>query len=204
MALHIITVVLFTVFVSEALTLTCFNCTGTPPATCTSTANCSQCSSTNTTMASIDGRNNVDVKSCDTGPCVNLTINSALIRISSKCCSSDYCNNATDSENGLSCDVTGGTLKCKVGENQCFTVTVGFNGTNLNLKGCASQNICNSTLRNITLPPGVNIFNFSCLHEAKNMTQGPVSAGTSTFSHLKSVLGGFLLVLVFRCSVLSM
>ncbi|KAG1950070.1 macrophage-stimulating protein receptor [Pimephales promelas] len=154
MALHIITVVLFTVFVSEALTLTCFNCTGTPPATCTSTANCSQCSSTNTTMASIDGRNNVDVKSCDTGPCVNLTINSALIRISSKCCSSDYCNNATDSENGLSCDVTGGTLKCKVGENQCFTVTVGFNGTNLNLKGCASQNICNSTLRNITLPPG--------------------------------------------------
>jgi len=43
----------------------------------------------------VDGRNNVDVKSCDTGPCVNLTINSALIRISSKCCSSDYCNNAT-------------------------------------------------------------------------------------------------------------
>jgi len=29
----------------------------------------------------------------------------------------------SDSENGLSCDVTGGTLKCKVGENQCFTVT---------------------------------------------------------------------------------
>ncbi|XP_048029274.1 uncharacterized protein LOC125256960 [Megalobrama amblycephala] len=155
MALQIISVLLFTVFFSKALTLVCYNClTLVPPGTCKQTANCSSnvgCNSITIYNGSNIGNNNwcANSSSCD-----NWSITLGRIRRSSLCCTSDLCNKATasDSENGLMCYTCNDihcsntqTQKCKGEENQCITTTVNVN--NIISKGCASQNFCkNSTL----------------------------------------------------------
>ncbi|XP_077059941.1 uncharacterized protein LOC143711818 [Siphateles boraxobius] len=193
MALQIISVVLFTVFFSEALTLMCYNCNTTTECT---QANCSSsCSS----MTNHNGNNITFVKKCaDSAWCFNSSINLGLIWMSSQCCSSNLCNNATVSENGLSCytcndkDCTN-RLKCKGGEDHCITAT----GESLQntVKGCASKNICdNITLLNNTLPQ--QHLSSSCCrgnlcNNAQKMTQGPVLLLVPILSLLFYILGLF-------------
>ncbi|XP_067243275.1 phospholipase A2 inhibitor gamma subunit B-like [Chanodichthys erythropterus] len=182
MALQIISLLLFTVFFSKALTLECYNCTTiASSATCTQTANCSSnshCRYMTTYYA--------EIKSCtDSALCANWTMHVGQYNMVSRCCASDHCNNApaADPDNELTCYTCSDTncsktLKCKGVENQCITATVGFNGTNSIIKGCASQNICNnSTLVNPALPQGLIVSSVSCCganlcNNAQSTTQG--------------------------------
>ncbi|XP_050979108.1 ly6/PLAUR domain-containing protein 8 [Labeo rohita] len=185
MALQIISVLLFTVFFSEALTLMCYNCiTPVPPGTCTQNVNCTsqsaKCSSVTTYNPNV-----TSVTSCNT-LCDNWSVNVGQIRMTSQCCESDYCNNVTQdlTSNTMMCYSCNGKtysdiLPCKGDERQCITVTAELfgNGTTTTLKGCASKNICDNTgLLKLKMP---DVKNVSCCDQklcnsAQSLTQGAV------------------------------
>ncbi|XP_048029275.1 phospholipase A2 inhibitor gamma subunit B-like [Megalobrama amblycephala] len=165
MALQIISVLLFTVFFSEALTLVCYNCTTTGSSeTCTQNATCP---SNFTQCSYISTNSSIGQKSC-AASCDNWSIHSEVFKMSSQCCPTDLCNKSPAADNELTCYTCSDTncsktLKCKGDENRCITATVGFSGTNSNVKGCASQNICNnSALVNLALSQGLIVSSVSC------------------------------------------
>ncbi|XP_018966241.1 sperm acrosome membrane-associated protein 4-like [Cyprinus carpio] len=176
MALQIISVVLFTVFFSEALTLKCYSCsTPVPPETCTETANCNSQS----TQCSSITYNGTVVKSCSAS-CGILSVNVEQFLMTSRCCNSDLCNITTDLSNGMKCYTCSATnclntLACKGDESQCITATAELVGTNTTLKGCASKSVCdNSALLQQQMP---NIRNVSCCvghlcNNGQSLTQG--------------------------------
>ncbi|XP_052425875.1 ly6/PLAUR domain-containing protein 8-like [Carassius gibelio] len=182
MALKIISVVLFTVFFSEAVTLMCYKCTTPVPyGTCTTTANCSQneqCNSiTNTTYHGTGSSN----KMCSAS-CANRSVNVGMLSYTSQCCASDLCNNTADSSNGKMCYIcidtncsTNRTLDCKGDEDKCITGTATLNGVNTTLKGCASKNFCDNY--NVLVLNLIKIYNVSChdaglRNSAQSLTQG--------------------------------
>ncbi|XP_056324164.1 sperm acrosome membrane-associated protein 4-like [Danio aesculapii] len=139
MARQIISVFFFTLFFPKALTLMCVSC-DMPSLNC-SKKTCSsgfQC-------ISIIKNNVIDTMDCAKGTSGNWTVDFGWLRL--KVCSSDLCNNATDSNNGKSCYTCSGTdcsqtISCKGDETQCITATGANNAT---FKGCASQNVCDNT-----------------------------------------------------------
>uniref|UniRef100_A0A672HY17 UPAR/Ly6 domain-containing protein n=1 Tax=Salarias fasciatus TaxID=181472 RepID=A0A672HY17_SALFA len=89
--------------------------------------------------------------------CIQASLNYGLSRTiwTSRCCSTDLCNDQPAPEashfnpngrkcffcNGVNCT---GTLNCFGNEDRCISTTVSSGGTTVELKGCASQEMCSA------------------------------------------------------------
>ncbi|XP_041037054.1 urokinase plasminogen activator surface receptor-like, partial [Carcharodon carcharias] len=90
----------------------------------------------------------------DCGICnENTSINYGSTSVEVKCCSSDLCNNQNfeaPTPNGLECYTlsagTGtsnpGIVKCFGIQDRCLKTTVKFEGSFIQIKGCATQSVC--------------------------------------------------------------
>ncbi|XP_036448129.1 prostate stem cell antigen-like [Colossoma macropomum] len=93
------------------------------------------------------------VKSCATAEqCVTGSLNLGLLKINSKCCSTDLCNSNKApalSLNGKKCyacadDDCTRTMNCEGDEDQCISARVSLGGVQMEMKGCASRSFCSS------------------------------------------------------------
>ncbi|XP_060792810.1 uncharacterized protein LOC132896113 [Neoarius graeffei] len=101
-----------------------------------------------------------DLMSCGSPEiCVNASMNIGLVKIANntKCCSNYRCNNETlpvmpeQSINGRRCytcneNDCSNKLHCEGAEDRCITATVVQGSKTMTLKGCTTENICDTTL----------------------------------------------------------
>ncbi|KAK2824884.1 hypothetical protein Q7C36_018811 [Tachysurus vachellii] len=90
--------------------------------------------------------------------CVNASMNIGVVKIANntKCCKTNLCNNETlpampqQSINGRKCYTCNDvdcfqTLYCEGAEDRCITATVAQGSNIMRMKGCTTNNICNTT-----------------------------------------------------------
>ncbi|XP_053339378.1 urokinase plasminogen activator surface receptor-like [Clarias gariepinus] len=109
----------------------------------------------NNLLCSLDGvvLRNRD-RTCFEEACYNISFNAGVVKIASNriCCDFDLCNNEPFPDvdmrpNGKQCHFCAGEnclgiVYCEGIENLCFTYIDATDGTELNVKGCASESAC--------------------------------------------------------------
>ncbi|XP_026089874.1 urokinase plasminogen activator surface receptor-like [Carassius auratus] len=138
----------------------------------------------------------VTVKSCAPAGCPSGSINLGIIKLSSYCCGTDFCNAqdspdpSTNAPNGKTCYSCNGTscsnlMICSGSEDRCFEATTTFGGQSVGVKGCVSKAICDAT----SLIP--NVQGISCC--SGNLCNGAQSV-TQSFLFLCCSLLSFILL----------
>ncbi|XP_071783202.2 urokinase plasminogen activator surface receptor-like [Centroberyx gerrardi] len=160
--MHLLILILGSVLLPKAYTLTCYECVPGLSGSCTDTSkDCSslgQCAAARVVSYLGDTELlNVHMKSCIVADqCMSGSANFGVSRtsISTKCCSTDLCNSQTipvtrvPSPNGKKCHGCNDKGECKSilsclgDEDRCITTTVDVEGKKTTLKGCASQTMC--------------------------------------------------------------
>ncbi|XP_071398927.1 phospholipase A2 inhibitor NAI-like [Centroberyx affinis] len=160
--MHLLILILGSVLLPKAYTLTCHECIPGLSGSCTDTSkDCSslgQCSSVRV-VSSVGGTElaNVNMKSCAVADqCLSGSVNFGASRttISTKCCFTDLCNSQTvpaprvPSPNGKKCygcnekGECNSILSCLGDEDRCISTTVDAAGKKMTLKGCTSKTMC--------------------------------------------------------------
>ncbi|XP_039662647.1 urokinase plasminogen activator surface receptor-like [Perca fluviatilis] len=160
--MHLLTLFFGVVLLPKAYTLKCYECVPGISGTCTDTSKeCplrgQQCGVIKVTSYAVGSKIlDVNSKSCALAEeCVEASINFGIANtvITSKCCTSDLCNNQPAPEpsksnpNGKMCFSCDGqqctnTLNCERNEDYCISSKVNAGGQTVTMKGCASKTIC--------------------------------------------------------------
>ncbi|KAM9445577.1 phospholipase A2 inhibitor NAI-like [Clarias gariepinus] len=156
---------------SEALALMCYKCYDdcqNPNKTITCLDRCA-------TYSSMQYENGLVLKGRErmcSKDCYSLSLNVGFLKIASirKCCDSDLCNNEPISDadvrpNGKQCHFCVGEnclgiLYCEGIEDRCFSHIDAADGTDLNVKGCASESVCRLSTKGLhftNINPDTNV-----------------------------------------------
>ncbi|XP_036448319.1 urokinase plasminogen activator surface receptor-like [Colossoma macropomum] len=152
-----VTLVLIGVFLSEALALTCLQCSVTTNGPCQSTQNClGMCG-----MSALYTQDDLISYSAQCTPkekCVSGNMSTAVTNytISTGCCDSDNCipnptvqSRPPSGKQCYSCSNSNKncstTVKCSEGQDRCIRTKVVLGNSSMTVSGCASKSFCDKT-----------------------------------------------------------